>query len=73
MLFRRLTLDLGPGEAEEIALAAEMGHSLLVMDDADGLRVGRGLGLRVTGVALSDEGFWPSESLRRAVLDAVEE
>lgn len=93
-LFRTLTLDLGPGEAEAIALAAEMSGALLVMDDADGRRVARGLGLRVTGVlgvlveakcrgllseikpvldALSDEGFWLSESLRRAVLDAVGE
>lgn len=93
-LLRTLTLDLGPGEAEAIALAAEMSDALLVMDDADGRRVARGLGLRVTGVlgvlveakcrgllseikpvldALSDEGFWLSESLRRAVLDAVGE
>jgi predicted nucleic acid-binding protein len=71
-----------------------MSDALLVMDDADGRRVARGLGLRVTGVfvalveakgrgllsevkpaldALSDEEFWLSESLRRAVLDAVEE
>ncbi len=77
-----------------IALAAEMSGALLIMDDADGRRVARGLGLRVTGVlgvlveakcrgflseikpildALSAEGFWLSESLRRSMLDAVEE
>jgi len=43
-LFRTLTLDLGPGEAEAIALAAEMNGALLVMDGADGRRVARGLG-----------------------------
>jgi len=29
----KLTLDLGPGEAEAIALAAEMSDALLVMDE----------------------------------------
>src|SRR6266542_3306537 len=43
-LFRTLALDLGPGEAETIGLAAEMSDALLVMDDADGRRVARGFG-----------------------------
>lgn len=93
-LVRTLTLNLGTGEAEAIAVVVETGDVLLVMDDADGRRVARGLGLPVTGVlgvlveakdrgllsavkplldALSDQGFWLSESLRRMVLDAVRE
>lgn len=49
-LVQTLSVDLGRGEAEAIALAAEIGDALLVMDDADGRRVARAMGLRVTGV-----------------------
>lgn len=49
-LARTLRLDLGAGEAEAIAVAAEVGDAILIMDDADARRVARGLGLRVTGV-----------------------
>lgn len=49
-LVRTLTLDLGTGEAEAIAVAAEIGDALLVMDDLDGRRVARALGLSMTGV-----------------------
>lgn len=93
-LVQTLSVDLGRGEAEAIALAAEIGDALLLMDDADGRRVARAIGLRVAGVlgvlveakyrgvvpavrplldAVSNEGFWLSESLQRAVLDAVGE
>ena len=93
-LVQTLIVDLGRGEAEAIAVTAEIGEALLVMDDFDGRRVARALGLQVTGVlgvlveakyrgvvsgvrpileAVSGEGFWLSESLRRTVLDAVGE
>lgn len=93
-LVQTLSVDLGPGEAEAIALAAEIGDALLLMDDADGRRAARALGLRVAGVlgvlveakyrgvvsnirpileAVRTEGFWLSESLQKAVLDAVGE
>ena len=49
-LARTLGVDLGRGESEAIALAAEIDDAILVMDDADARRVARGLGLRVTGV-----------------------
>lgn len=49
LLVRALSADLGTGEAEAIALAAEVPGSLLVMDDGEGRRVARALGLPVTG------------------------
>lgn len=45
-----LARDLGAGESEAIALAAEIPDAILVMDDAEGRRVARGFGLRVTGI-----------------------
>ena len=50
MLARTLSVDLGSGEAEAIALAAEVRDAILIMDDAEARRVARRLGLRVTGV-----------------------
>lgn len=50
LLVETLSADLGTGEAEAIALAAEVPGGLLIMDDAEGRRVARGLGLRVTGL-----------------------
>ena len=41
---------LGMGEAEAIALAMEIPDGVLIMDDAEGRRVARSLGLRVTGL-----------------------
>jgi hypothetical protein len=49
MLSRALSADLGAGEAEVIALAADVPGALVVMDGAEGRRVARGLGLYVTG------------------------
>lgn len=49
-LVRALSAELGAGEAAAIALAAEAPDALLIMDDADGRRLARGLGLRVTGL-----------------------
>lgn len=45
-----LSADLGTGEAEAIALAAEAPGRLLIMDDSGGRRVARGLGVPVTGL-----------------------
>lgn len=50
LLVERLSASLGTGEAEAIALAAEVPGGLLIMDDAEERRVARGLGLRVTGL-----------------------
>lgn len=50
LLVRALSVDLGPGEAEAITLASEVSGGLLIMDDAEGRRVARGLGLHVTGL-----------------------
>lgn len=47
---RMLSVDLGMGEAEAIALATEIPDALLIMDDAEGCRVAQRLGLRVTGL-----------------------
>lgn len=49
-LVRTLGLDLGKGESEAIALTVEIDDAILIMDDADGRRVARGLGLQVAGV-----------------------
>lgn len=51
LLVRALSADLGAGEAEAISLAAEVPGSLLVMDDGEGRRMARALGLPVTGTA----------------------
>jgi hypothetical protein len=45
-----LARELGAGESEAIALAAEIPDAMLVMDDAEGRRVARGFGLRVIGL-----------------------
>lgn len=74
-LLRTLQLDLGAGEAEAIALAAEVEGAVLIVDDAEARRVAHELGLRVTGVL----GMLVEGKLRglvsevRPVLDAVQE
>jgi predicted nucleic acid-binding protein len=40
---------LGPGEAEAIALAAELDADLLLIDERDGTAEAKRLGLNVTG------------------------
>lgn len=68
LLVRALAVDLGPGEAEAIALATEVPGALLIMDDSEGRRIARGLGLHVTGslgVLI--------EAMRKRILDAVGE
>ena len=45
-----LSMDLGKGEAEAIALATEIPDAILIMDDAEGRRVAQRLGLRVAGL-----------------------
>jgi len=49
-LVQALSGDLGLGEAEAIALATEVSDGLLIMDDSEGRRVARELGLGVTGL-----------------------
>ncbi len=49
-LVQALSADLGIGEAEAIAFATEVPDGLLIMDDSEGRRVARELGLRVTGL-----------------------
>lgn len=49
-LVQALSADLGIGEAEAIALATEVPDGLLIMDNSEGRRVARELGLRVTGL-----------------------
>jgi hypothetical protein len=44
-----LQTKLDAGEAEAIALASELGASLLLMDESDGRNEARSLGLTVTG------------------------
>ena len=51
-LLARLVEELGPGEAEAIALASELGGATaLLLDDRKGRRIARGLGLAVVGSA----------------------
>lgn len=50
LLVQGLSTDLGTGEAEAIALAAEVPGRLLIMDDGEGRRVARGLDVPVTGL-----------------------
>jgi hypothetical protein len=45
----RLATTLGLGEWEVLALALEISDSLVIMDDGQGRRVGRLLGLIMTG------------------------
>ena len=45
-----LTVELHPGEAEAIALALEMTADRLLIDERDGRKLARQLGLRLTGV-----------------------
>jgi predicted nucleic acid-binding protein len=47
---RILSVYLGMGEAETIALASEIPDAILVMDDAEGRRVAQRLGLPLTGL-----------------------
>jgi len=47
---QRLSVHLGMGEAEAIALASELPGAVLIMDDAEGRRAAQRLGVRVTGV-----------------------
>ena len=49
-LLEVLSARLGAGEAEAIAIATEVPNAILVMDDAEGRRAARELGLRVTGL-----------------------
>lgn len=48
-LVARLKADLDNGEAEAIALAAELPHSLLLVDEAEGRQAALQLGLDFTG------------------------
>ncbi len=48
-LVRALSVNLGAGEAEVIALATEIPGVLVIMDDAEGRRVAYGIDLQVTG------------------------
>jgi predicted nucleic acid-binding protein len=48
-LVRALSVNLGAGEAEVIALGTEAPGVLVIMDDAEGRRVAYGLDLQVTG------------------------
>lgn len=45
----QLEATLDPGEAEAIALAAERAPSLLLIDESDGRRVARTIGVSLTG------------------------
>ena len=49
-LVRLLTSELDLGEAEAIALAMETSAGLILIDELEGRRTARRLGLRVTGV-----------------------
>lgn len=44
-----LRRDLDKGESEAIALALQAGAGWILMDERDGRRIGKSLGLRVTG------------------------
>lgn len=44
-----LLVHLDRGEAETIVLATEVNAHLVLMDDADGRKAARSMGLRVTG------------------------
>lgn len=48
-LVATLQTTLHTGEAEAIALASELGAALLLMDESDGRREAKALGLNVTG------------------------
>ena len=50
-LVRSLLRDLDLGESESIALALELGADLVVLDEIEGRRIARRVGLRVIGVA----------------------
>ena len=45
-----LMLQLDRGEAETIALALQLGANLVLMDETDGRRIAKRLGLQVVGV-----------------------
>jgi uncharacterized protein len=44
-----LPFNLQPGETEALALAVELGDALLLVDDAQGRRAARALGIYYTG------------------------
>ena len=48
-LIRTLRQDLDRGESEAIALAAEKKAGLILLDEREGRRRARGIGLKVTG------------------------
>ena len=48
-LIQALRLQLGPGEAETIALAAETASSRLIIDDQRARRIATQLGMSITG------------------------
>jgi hypothetical protein len=59
LLVQALSADLGAGEAQAIALATEVPGGLLIMDDAEGRRAARRLGLGViVGCPDRGKGAW---------------
>ena len=72
-LLRALAGELDPGEAEAIALAAEVGADLLLIDERRGRASAKRLGLRVVGVLgvlveAKEKGLLPAI---RPVIDAL--
>lgn len=72
-LVQALRLQLGPGEAEAIALAVEIGASRLILDDRRARRVASGFQVPITGTVgvvlrAKQAGLIP---LARPVLDAL--
>lgn len=49
-LVRALSVALGQGESEAIALAIELGADLVILDDSDGRKVAAGFHLKIIGV-----------------------
>jgi hypothetical protein len=45
----RVPVELGPGERETLALAMDTAADLVILDDQEGRRVARALGLTMTG------------------------
>lgn len=73
-LAQALRIQLGPGEAEAITLAVEIGPARLILDDQRARRIAANLQIRVTGtvgmaIAARQKGLLP---LARPLLDQLQ-
>ena len=68
-----LRRELGPGEAEAIVLAKELGADLVLVDDERAREIARSLGLRIAGTIALLLMAWEKDLLVKNPVDIAEE